>query len=318
MIAWQLWRALHTPFVAHPLYHLRGMDPLPEDSERLIAVMERNAKLLLVLGIVGIVAATISYGPSALLFIIIGIPIGIFMLTVPAVLLLAGSVYGTITVMAIALTISRERYQGRFELLGATPYGLAGATWALGSIAVQKNILLKRLREALTPLYMISIFCALMLLFLFTIPVISDPQANEARRTASDVITVLLLIFFAIIDLMQSVNISSLIGMIVATDAENTSFAQGRALAAFLVIHLTNYMIIVGLCVLALPMLGIQSGPVYYGLCLFTAYAIREGVTVLLWWRLIKTLDADHAELNTIVRIGVQRQWRQQRTIPHI
>jgi len=313
MITWQLWRAIHTPFVAHPLYYMRGMDPVPEDTQRLTEIMERNTQRIALLVILGVIAAVIHYGPAVLLFIIIGVPISLFLLTVPAVLLLAGTVYGLIAVMAIALTISKERHQGRLELLGATPYGLAGATWALGSIAVQKNILLKRIRNTLHPLHMITTFCVIFMLILFMIPYISDPQAIEPRQALSDVLAVLAVIIFAIIDLFQSGNIGSLIGMIVATDTHNTAHIQGRSLTTFLVIHLAGYMLIVGLCVLAWPVLGINSDIVYYGLCLFTAYAIREGITLVLWWFLIKTLDANYDELNTIVRIGIRRQ----RTIPH-
>jgi len=309
MISFQVWRALHTPFVAHPLYYMRGLDEPSDDGQRILEVMERNAQIAATLFLILTVAAIIHYGPSVLLFIILGIPIGLALLVVPLIIFATGTLYGVGAASVIALTISRERYQGRLDLLGATPYGLAGATWALGSIAVQKSSILRRMRALVQPMHFISVFVVGFTLILLALPAISDnsPDAT-AQQTWVDGFGLLMLLLFGIVDLLQSGNIGSLTGMIVGAGTTNTAYIQGRALVTFFIMHLVSYMVIVAVCVVVLPMLKFDSRALYYVVCLVSTYLIREGMTIMLWWSLTRTLEASYDELGAIAHIGIQRK----------
>lgn len=300
MISWRLWMAIYTPFVAHPLYLRWGVWSQKQEISEVYRQLERRAQRLVITVLVIAAVVLHLFGAVPLVVFTFGVPFVLIVVGIPLSLLITGTVYGAICASTVAMTIAREQYQGRFALMGLTPYGKAGAAWALGTIAVQKHPLLKRVRYALQPTYFVIIFVLVIPMALAWISLTSNPGDAQMRNQAENLASVLLLAVYTIIDFIQSGNVGCMVGMLIPTSTDHPGSANALSIVGFGLMQVLSYVVVAVICVFGWPTMGVDQGLSYYLLCTLTAYVFREVLIVALWFLLLQRLDAEPGELAAI------------------
>jgi hypothetical protein len=307
MITWRIWRAVHTPFVAHPIYWRRGSWLAQADHSSLVQRLERQAQWLGA-GVLGAgLLLTIIGRFELFLLMVVGVPVMTVVVGIPAGVLLSGIWYGFICATTSAVTIRRERYQGRLALLGATPYGLAGAAWALGSISIQRSPTLLSLRKLLAPTYFMIFLVMLLVLPFIGVRAINYPLDVQAQRDLRDWATVMLIVLLGMADLVQSASIGALVGMIVPVAASQLDNAFIGAVLLYLAVQIAAATFAGIVWLVVWPVLGVAGGLGWYVCGVLTLIVLREMATLLLWFWLIRALDADFGELDAIVHLSLWR-----------
>ena len=311
IISWKVWQAVHKPFVAHPLYWMRGLWIAPYDTEFIVKKIEKRARSVSIL--VGIFALflLVQYGVGTFTLFVLGLPALVIIFGIPLGILIIGSIYGFVSASVATLTISREHNLGRFTLLGTTPYGRAGATWALGSIAIQKNEFLRRVRDVMPPVYFATFFLILFPLSLLGFGALLNSSNSELQGNFTSIFMIFTLSLFSLTDLIQSASIGALIGMIVPITVNQTSSAYAITILAYLVSQVFIYLISAAIWILVWPQFGVSQGIKFYlaGLC--TIILFRDVYLRILWQLFNWRLGADFGELDMIVHINVlSHLWR--------
>lgn len=315
MISWRLWLALRRPFIAHPIYQLRGVwHQLPRQDnlpfKRLRAWLAAHQLTLSILLVILAVVLTILYGPAPIMMMIFGLPfVGMFF-GLPLFLLGIGTFYGLASAIVTSDSIANERRQGRFALMGLTTYGAAGAAWALCSVEFHRHHWFYIVRETIASVYLMVItFAGFPLFFTFALFLIDLSDPVSQYRFFS-LVSWLVIIFTPGLDYVQSANIGCLVGMIAPAFTSGRANARGLASGIFLALQFGTY-IVVGLCSFYFwPRLyfelGWEQNFSYYILCVFTLIVCREIVTIVLWFTLAYALDAELDELDAIAQIGIR------------
>ena len=311
IISWKVWQAVHKPFVAHPLYWMRGLWVAPYDTDFIVKKIERRARSVsLIVGTFAIFLL-VQYGVGTFTLFVLGVPSLLIIVGIPAGILIIGSIYGFVSASVATLTISREHNLGRFTLLGTTPYGRAGATWALGSIAIQRNTFLKRVRDVMPPVYFATFFLILFPLSLLGFGALLNSNNAELQGDFTYAFMVFTLSLFSLTDLIQSASIGALIGMIVPISINQTSSAYAITILAYLMSQVFIYLLSAATWIIVWPQLGINQGIKFYlaGLCTIVVY--RDVYLRILWQLFNWRLGADFGELDTIVHVNVMsHSWR--------
>jgi hypothetical protein len=302
MISWRFWRSLQTPYVAHPIYRLRGIWRVPPTRRhvprsRLILLNHAATWVtLLILCSIGLVTL---FGTSILFILICGPAIAMFFLVLPLTLITIGTLYGLATTLLISNVIAIEKIQGRLTLMTLTSRGLAGATWALCSLEFHTNFWLVQTRSFVSTVYFSTFFILLFALYpiLFTS---SDTPPGTLYGAIAFAIFIL--------DYIQSTNVGCLIGMLAPTYANSRAETRNFGLVAFLTLQFATYLLIGSLCVVAWPLLGItpQIHPqIFASICLVTYYMCREIIIVILAFMLAQRLNTPIDELDDFTQVGL-------------
>ena len=303
MISWNFWRALQIPYVAHPIYRLRGVWEPPTAAPfntRFLALLQTRPMLLLVSSIALVTAIPALWGFPVLFVLICGPALVLVVIVIPASLVLVGTVYGLAVTLAVSDTIFIEKAQGRYELMTLTPRGLAGATWALNSLVFHTNALLVQIRLWLVNIYVSAGMTILLVLYL-VLPIVPGiiPKAF-----------VWLTIFAAFLcDYIQSTNTGCLLGMIIPSYSQSRATTRSYAIVAFLTLQFGSYLVILFLCIVMWPTLHLASfqQQLRFTLVAFLTYlSCREIITIVLLVTLVRRLNTTLSEWDDIARIGTR------------
>ncbi len=320
MISFRIWLALLRPFVAHPLFQRWGIWTPPPPLiklrggsiiQRWRAFYRRYEARLLIGGSLLFVVMVVLVGFWTMLGVLIIIPMIIGAVTIPLVMLFSGTVSGLLTGFAVSDTIINEKLQGRFDLLGLTPYGFAGATWALCSLSLQSNDLLRRVRGVMRVFF--SFLIALVTIpLLYTIMLVLASPRSPIGDVLSDMVLILLVVGAMTIDYIQSTSVGALIGMIAPLRSSTRFESRNNVWSSFLVSQVASYLIAVFLIGFILPNLlatvGITSQLGYVALAVVVFYLIRELVLVLMWQLLAYQLRVELDELDQLTHVGLNNQ----------
>ncbi len=314
MISLQLWQALMTPFVSHPLYWRRAtwMAPKPSDMwimrrwRQLKVLMDAHLKTTFILCVVGVIATTVIFGPGPLLVLSFGLPIIVMFLAIPTVLILSGTFYGVLCVVIVSDSAANERMQGRFLLMGLTSKGFIGALWAICSLEFHTSETLVQARQTIHRVF--STIAALLLLpLLFAVFVFIGSPSSFTNSAYGSIGLVSIGLLFPLTDYFQSTIIGCLIGMLAAGISKLRGNVRALAIGMFVAFQFAAYLIAAFLCLLIIPALfhslQLDLNFVYLIVCLAIFYIVRELFILLLWLILSLQLDTHLFEMYDITRI---------------
>ena len=306
---------MQTPFVAHPLYRRWGIwDAEPprwmraERISRIRQVMSRyDRPIYLGIGF-ALVLLILLTNLQVFLMIAIVLPIALMLATLPIVILLSGSTYGLASSLLIGTTVVHEKSQGRYDLLGLTPYGFEGAMWALCSLTIQANHFLRTLRYYLQGIYWMLLSLVIIPLILLGSYFLISWRA-DLYPTVEFLLLSLLVVLGILVDFMQSAIIGSLLGMIASTYAQTQSQLRNTVLLSFPMVQIASYLL-VSICVLGiyapvLNSLDLQSWLLFGTMSLLTFYLVREVLVVGLWVLLTERLIADLEDMDRYTHVGL-------------
>lgn len=300
MFTFRLWSALHRPYVAHPLYRRlkhasatrntvasRMRDYLPEDSAW-------GAILLLL----SIIAMAIG-GWRALIFLLFLIPLA---------LISAGTFSGLLALLKTSGLINRQTEQGKDALMGVTPLGLPGMLWALCSFAYHQDSFLKSLRETVRGVYVFGFFILIVPAFFLSLFVFLDILIASRSSGYGELPQTLVggfgLLFLAYADLVQSILVGCLMGMLAPTYTQRRVDSSGLAVGAFLAAQFLSYALIALIDLVILPQLAAQTAIIddtgLFLLQISVFFIVREIVLRGLWRLLVHRIEATPTELRIV------------------
>ncbi len=214
-------------------------------------------------------------------------------------IMLSGTLYGTIWAINISSVIIRERQRGTYELLSVSPGGPLATNWALCAGRLHRDRSFERVYAAITWILRLILGFA----FLAGISVVFSPAEYRRLSVALFAFGITALVIIAYIDYTQSVVLSSLVSIIISSVTRNISDARLWAFLAFLTLQVITYL----LAIIALfPVLesiydyllltGAYAELSLTAIRVIIFYAIRETVIALLWRVLVTRIEADSAE----------------------
>jgi hypothetical protein len=316
MISIRIFQALLRPFVAHPLYQRWGVwDPTPLPSVlnsrwyRLRRWYQKH-ELRVITGIVLFsILLMFIFGFWRVMSLILFVPIFLMVLLVPLSLLLLGTINGLLSGFAINQTIVNEKIQGRYDLLGLTPYGFEGSTWALCSLSLQGKGLLRRLRNLGRALYaFLFALTGFPLVYAMLLAAIS-PYPNALQEVINGMGVSFVLSFLLGLDYIQSTNVGCIIGMVAPTfDATHTG-SRNFLLSMFLAVQFGTYVFIAIIVFFFIS--GLVSGlslPLAALVGVFVTYILREMMVIALWRWMAYRLHANLKDLDRLAHVGIGNQ----------
>lgn len=302
MLTLKLWSALHHPPSRHPLFrrtYLARRTPLM-----------RNMRLWIILAIFSLLCM-LSLVP-ALAFS----SLGLVLASAPLLLLVFHSTfYGALWAAGIGATINGEQERGTYDLLCTAPAGAMGVCWVICVACLHRYNTLASVHNTLRSILSLlaGFFTLGALLIAFAIGVntlFGDPSMSGGAATDAFVGAVigLMLVMTFYVDHLQTVVLSSIIGM--STPGFAASRFEGRmwAVGAFFLAQLVVYgaFVVVGFIVLPPLMhsLGVES--LWWALLLGWALRLsllcllREGLIIWLWDELARRLNTHTIERDLI------------------
>ncbi|MDX2078632.1 MAG: hypothetical protein SFZ02_19530 [bacterium] len=320
MISFRFWLALMTPFVSHPLYMRRGVwQPTPhiERKGRWGKIMhfysEHEVDIIWMTALLTVILIFII-GLGTLVVAVIIVSIGTVTVGFPILLALAGTIYGMASALNISGAIINERLQGRYLILGVTPSGFLGASWALCSLSIQNSRSLRQLRGLLRGIYTMMSLLLLLPFLLTSLIYLANSTLPQIYNLWSILVVAFSFLAFCLVDFFQSACVGSLLGIIAAHHSETRANTQNSVMSNFLALQLAVYLIAGFFGFFIIPslfsLINYPITPFYGYICVAILYVVREVLIIALWHGLAITIDDDVDQLNRLTRIKIKdRSW---------
>lgn len=293
IISLTLWHGLHHSLPRHPLlWYVSLKDKLRQHNPYVPQVPFK---------------AGVLHSWTPVLGAVIALQLGLIFWRPEVLLLPIGLIAGLMAAVGICGRISQEREQGRYELMGLTPSGRLGASWALGTRYFRRDLTWEGLRQLVDRFHMIWLFILFPIwllagLFLTT-------QSSAFREINADLYaylmlplngTILLLISRA--DFQYATLTGAIIGMIAPSYAPRRLDSAMLAMGSFLLLRFTFYALSLFIGTLLMPFLAFTFAGDYGGV-----------LTSVAWLALYIVLQ----ELSVYVVCGAMA-WRLNTTIKEI
>lgn len=276
---WKLWQALNHPPHANVLFQkLLQQGVQPEQSKPAFGHIWK-----VFVGLPFLLSMMAIYFPQGLsrafFFLFLGAP-----LVLVAAIALFGSYYGTALAIRVSNTISRERQRGAYDLLCLWPRGEAAAAWLLCASCLHRDSELEKINERRSLLVLIAM--SVMMIISFAL------AGQEFGQSPGRGMLVLLFTFTYLgvalagffLDYIQSLALSSLIGILIATYARDRVDARLWSAMTFLLLQIYTYVIIALISLYFLPLTfdqlhlsGWLVNLIQTLLYLVVFYMVREG-----------------------------------------
>lgn len=320
MISYQFWIALMTPYVSHPLFIRRGIWQPTDFSEKkgffnkIAYFYIKNEKDVLweTLGVIILLAILLGHD-KVIIIVVLGV-LGMLVIGFPLLLFLSGSIYGIASAIVISGAIINERLQGRYLILGVTPQGFLGASWALCSLCIQNSVLLRQLRNIMRTIYTILLSLVLLPFTIVTMFYLINSEAPHVYNLWGALVVGLGVSLMIIIEFFQSACVGSLLGILAAHHNETRANTQSSVTSNFIVLQVAIYLMAAFLCIIIIPglfaLISYPITPFYIFICALVMYFCRESLVIMLWHGLAITLDEDIEQVNRLTRVYIQdRSW---------
>lgn len=304
-MTWRLWRALHVPFTAHPIFKqslIKRKSPYQGlgDSKSPFPTLGFTGTLGQIVGGLAVVLIMCAGGW------LVAVPL---MCCLSFMMLFTGTISGLINAMKASGQIAREYETGRADLLGVTLAGMPSCAWAHCSVIFHTSKSLKQIRDlARTTRVVFSIVCV-MAISLLALQVVTTEQALIDKLT-NFLDSVAIVVFIGLIlaaiyfDYIQSTIIGCITGMLVPTYVPRNPEARFMALAIFLGVQFAVYvmvwMISFGFIPTLFSALALSTWYILPLLQFAFFVAARELLIILLWRLLARRMESDTTELNNI------------------
>ncbi len=294
----QFWTALKRPPIHHPLFRRASKRPAP--VERRLTPLQQIA----ILGACALLAGIGLYNHADMIFVaLFFIPIGVAALY----MLLHGTLAGAYWAVRVSGTIARERERGMYELLATSPYGAFSASWAICTGCQYYDQTFNG-AGAQRVWFSRIFFLTLVLLTLATS--LAEPRSPAAQTldgfAKASLLVGLMAVAFHVDDIHSTV-IGSLVGLIVPNFVRQQLNVRVCALMGFLTLQVFAYAVVWLLAFDALPRLNASAA--WDGLALpieqlLIFFAVREGISRVLWWLHTLLMDGDVSDLRGLTKGG--------------
>lgn len=304
-MTWKLWRALHVPFIAHPIFK----QSLAKHKSPYKGLGEPKSPFP-TLGFTGTLGQIIG-GLAVVLIMCAGgwLVVVPLMCCLSFMMLFTGTIAGLINAMKVSGQIAKEYETGRADLLGVTLAGMPSCAWAHCSAIFHTSKSLRQIRDlARTTRVVFSIVCA-MAISLLALQAVSTERALIDKFTNfldnAAVVGFIALVLAAIyFDYVQSTIIGCLTGMLVPTYVPRNPEARFMALAVFLGMQFAVYVVVwmfnFGFMPTIYDALTLKAWVVLPVLQFVFFVAFRELLIGLLWRLLARRMESDTTEFNNI------------------
>jgi MFS family permease len=219
---------------------------------------------------------------------------------IPLAIIMVGTLCGVGYAARIASAIAYEHEQGRFELTGVTPVGLAGISWILCRTVYRDDHVLSQIKDTARGIYyvlgigLVAVLCAT----LFMVGMAIETRANDLVSLIWSGLAGISVIGLFYLDLVQSIITGCLMGMLIPTVIPRRADARLAAVGVFLAVQLILYAIALLIFSVTSGSLGrIVRHELYLALTVLTFWAAREALIRWLWRTLADRLDTDTREL---------------------
>ncbi len=299
MITLKLWRAFHLPFST--VMYRRFVTAKPQ---QVTDILHRFWTSDLV--------------PLSVLFslILLGLTGGMdrvvaVLSLLPLLFLASGTITGMLLTSNVSNIIASERERGHYELVSVTPVGSVGASWEICHQTYRDNRLLQSLKGILFGIHLLAFFVGVLFLVfavgLWTVLVSTNSRQYDPAEYAS--IWYMIIFYFSIlvairIDVMQSIVVGGLVGMISPTYTSNQLDARGIAVGVYLLIQFFFYSTVAFVCFRIVPwaytIMDVTKGVEATVIQVVVFFLMREAVTYALWYVLAYRLNANRHEFSHI------------------
>ncbi len=310
VLSYTLWRGLFHRMQTHPMYWRPLSDTLPPITpQRPYTPWQRVLRWLAFAGglivLVPILALLLFPGTFLLMLAVLA----------------GGTIAGLQTAYGVASLLGREFQAGRGTLLGATPYGPVGLSWALAARFIRRDKGSRQFRRLVTVFYLFAAVGVLLLgvgIVLMNAAMVTtatyygmEPgspgfETIGVWTMVLSVLNGLLIVTLLLIDTIQSVLTGTLIGMSALPLAPRRDDARLAALGVFLLVQLGFYVLVL-LVGISLPgalytLLGLEPDLLLSVIRVGVVLGLRELLLHLLWQGYIALYNADDDELRALIR----------------
>jgi hypothetical protein len=298
LLSRELWHALHHALPRHPmLWYRLWLAPVRAKPQIRIAWSEAAPAVSFLGGalIVLLLWALIGLNPLAL----------IFLLDTSVCLLIA---------RGISSAIVRARMQGVYDLMGVTPSGMLGATWALTTRALQHAPGTEGLHQTARWIHITWVTMLVPYTFVALLALCSQTSANNGREFTSIFDPLVIFNGFAIllimvVDYHGSFTAGALVGMVTPSLAGPRLDATLLTPIGVLAVQVLTYGLAVVMQSLLLNVLGVFGGTISswtVSACFVLGFlVVRELVLLTLCLVVAARLNTSIRDLLTIYRRGI-------------
>lgn len=298
MLTWRLWGILSSPPIAHPLFQYIADVPSRETRYLLwfspVTFLSLLFYILLGTWFVPLIALPLLFSPLPGFLVVFWVFTGTF--------------YGAVWLLVISKTLVRNIGYGVYDLISLSPAGALSAVIAITTGCLYRNRtfrLINGQRSRILHLMLIMPVMATLLLMLASL------GGNHEFINIAFVIVSTSLAAAAVfrMDHVQSIVLGILLGMTLPTFVRRRAFNYTIGVGLFVIIQIICYSFLLLATVIALPywlrILGLNgwyTDVLALGLGVAAFYSLRELVIRLLWFLLLRELDADKSDLKLLQR----------------
>jgi len=219
---------------------------------------------------------------------------GLLLLT--PLILVSGAVYGVVWAVGISGLVAREHERGTFDMLGVTPPGSLGTSWALCMGCLYRNQGFRRVNTGNTWIARTILLAPFVLMIWYSL----SPTWTSLIFAAA---------FY--IDYIQSIVLGALVGMLVPTIARNRLDSRFLAFGVYILMQIAVYVAFLLTVFIILPgvyrTLGLSgwfAELLFPLLCTLFFAAVHEGMVLMVWYLLLERLNAAPDELDSLARLN--------------
>jgi uncharacterized membrane protein YagU involved in acid resistance len=284
MITWRLWQAFKHPPSDHPIFQRMTLNDYSDQIE-LFSLLQRI-----------LIQGQIWLWPL------------VFMLNMRALTLMifSGTLYGALWAVRISGTIAAERKSGRYDLLCLSPGGEVCAMWAICTGCLHQY----RAFHQINSQEAWSVRLILFIPIVISTPFIVRQVFAVTLSTTFTGMLAIIVVFY--LDHVQSIVFGTLAGVLASHYAPNPLDQRLWALAGFLALQITSYVILVVLNLLIFPLFDHNWGGWYAEigvplLMVASVYIVREIMLRSVWKSVKRRLGSTAAELDTLFQRSMER-----------
>jgi len=294
LLTWRLWRGFHRSDSLTGIYHRLAIHR-PANAHKKKNRLPRSVRTTR--------NVVIFFGGILLFFFVCSsnlLLITPLFCLLPFTILLAGTISGGISAVQTATAVTTSREQGRYALVSLTPDGSSRLMHAVGKRLLENNGLIGIFKAIITGIAAISLLSIVTTTFgtLF-IQVSVDSTAVVNPTNARSLIQLLLVLGLMYSDLVHSIVIGILIGLLMPIYVQDRLTTVTISLGLYLTLQIGFYVAMILLHIFVLPSIyaafGTNMGFDLYLSNILLVVLSREAIVAVLWSWL-----GQHTEIDTV------------------
>lgn len=256
-------------------------------------------------------SSSIPWGVLLFIITVIALCSGVWFILIPLGLLIPfaflgiGTLYGGNIALRVSVTLSKARSQGYLDLLSTAPSGLIGALWATVSAVYHSRQSLKQFKETTQRFYIIALGIIVIYITLnFLAGIVDGVELSRMTKTITNAIPTLLFISALYIDLLQSIILGCIVGMLIPTITHRQLDSNALTFLVYFTAQLIYYVLFILIAFFLLSQLLDSQATYIRAIVQFAIFfSVREILIASLWHLLAHKISSNIEEINTTVGI---------------